>query len=275
MRIKKELILSQSVIIFLATLCLVVLLNLGCAGNHGVTVAGSTSIQPFLEVLADHFEKETKIKVNIEGGGSSVGVQSVYNGSADIGSVSRNLKPEEKGLEEFVIAWDGIAVIVHPSNPIAELSIGQLQDIFLGEIKNWRELGGNDVSISVVVREEGSGTREAFSNLVMEEKPFIDKAIVQGSTGSVKQTVSTVPGAIGFISLAQVDENIKVISIDGIKPTAKTILSGEYAIARPFLLVTKDKPAGSSKKFIDFILSKEGQKILSDSGVLPARAGGS
>lgn len=249
-------------------------LGSGCARHIGVSVAGSTSVQPFLEVLAEKFEKETGIKVNVEGGGSSVGVQSAYNGSSNIGSVSRKLKPGEKGLEEFVIAKDGIAVIANPSNRLKNLTLEELQAVFSGKITNWRTLGGKDAPITVVVREEGSGTRAAFLELAMGGKTFTPNAIVQGATGSVRQTVSSIPGAVGFISMVQVDRSVKVLSIDGFRPSEEMISSGKYPISRPFLLVTKGKPVRDTKKFIDFVLSVEGQKLLRESGILPAISGG-
>jgi phosphate transport system substrate-binding protein len=235
------------------------------SGN--ITIAGSTSVQPLAEELAQAFmEKYPDVKIDVQGGGSSVGVQSAHEGVADIGNSSRELKDKEKpyGLHEHVIARDGIAVVVNNVNSaVNELTMEQVQKIFTGEINNWKEVGGADAKITVVNREEGSGTRGAFEEIVMgKDAKFTDSAIIQPSTGAVKQTVSTDPNAIGYISMGALDNSVKGLKVNGVEPTPENVVSGSYKISRPFLMLTKEEPQGAVKAFLDFIFSEEGQNIV-------------
>ncbi|WP_039763589.1 phosphate ABC transporter substrate-binding protein [Caldicellulosiruptor sp. F32] len=235
----------------------------GPSTKKSITVAGSTSVQPLADDLAKAFMQEhPETKIEVQGGGSAVGIKSARDGVADIGMSSRELKPEEKGLNEFKIAVDGIAVVVHPSNPIKNLTLQQIRNIYTGKIKNWKEVGGKDAQIVVVTREEGSGTRGAFEELVMKGESITDSAVVQPSTGAVKQSISQDPNAIGFISMGVVDSTVKAVSIEGVEATEENVKNGKYKLQRPFLFLTKDKPTGLVKDFIDFALSSEGQAIV-------------
>ncbi|MDS1029770.1 phosphate ABC transporter substrate-binding protein [Bacillota bacterium LX-D] len=234
-----------------------------------ITVAGSTSVQPVAQELADAFmETHQNITINVQGGGSGVGIESASNGAADIGTSSRELKPEEKPLKEFAIAKDGIAIVVNPQNSLTDISKDQLQKIYAGEITNWKDINGKDAPIAVITREESSGTRGAFQELVMgkdaqgNEIPIVNSAIVQNGTGAVKQGVATNANAIGFISLGAIDDTVKAVSIDQVKPSKETVLAGTYKLQRPFLFLTKEEPTGAVKEFIDFVLSPEGQNIV-------------
>lgn len=232
-----------------------------------VKVAGSTSVQPLVDDLADMFmEKNPDITVSVQGGGSSAGVESANQGTAQIGTSSRNLKDEEKGygLTETVIAKDGIAVIINSANQADNLTLEQVKNIFNGEVKDWSEVGGKKGAITVVVREEGSGTRGAFEEIVLKGGKFIANAVVQNSTGAIKTAVSNDPNAIGFISAGSVDSNVKALKVDDITPSETTILDGSYKISRPFLFLTKGEPDTATKAFIDFVLGEEGQKIVSE-----------
>ncbi|ADQ07289.1 phosphate binding protein [Caldicellulosiruptor hydrothermalis 108] len=252
-------------------LSLLSLLLFGCknVGNeaqkskNSITVAGSTSVQPLADDLAKAFmEKHPDTKIEVQGGGSGVGIKSAKDGVADIGTSSRELKPEEKGLHEYKIAIDGIAIVVHPSNPIDNLSADQIKDIYTGKIKNWKDVGGKDAQIVVVTREEGSGTRGAFEELVMGGSSISDSAVVQPSTGAVKQSVSQDPNAIGYISMGVLDSSVKAVKIEGVEATEDNVKNGKYKLQRPFLFLTKDEPQGLVKEFIDFALSNEGQTIV-------------
>lgn len=245
----------------------------GSKGAKGtLTVAGSTSVQPFSEVLAEDFMAENpNAKINVQGGGSSQGIAAVQSGAADIGASSRELKPEEKGLHEFVIARDGIAVVINPANKINNLSMEQLRGIFAGKITNWKQVGGVDHAITVVTREAGSGTRDGFESLVMNKTEITNKALVCNSTGAVKSTVAGDPNAIGYMSMAAVDPSVKAVSVDGVPCTADKILSGEYRISRPFIYLTREEPQGLKKSFIDFVLGERGQEILKNEGVVPVK----
>lgn len=233
--------------------------------SGSIEIAGSTSVQPLSEELAQAFmEKYPEVRISVAGGGSGAGIKAAQNGTADIGACSRELKPEEKGtVKETLIAKDGIAVIVNSSNPISDISMDDVRKIFSGEITSWKDLGGEDAPITVIIREDGSGTRGAFQEIVLgKDGDFTDKAIIQNSTGALRTAVAKDPNAIGFISLGALNSDVKALKIDGVQISKENILNDSYKIARPFLYLTKDDPQGLVKSFIDFVLSPEGQEIV-------------
>lgn len=230
-----------------------------------VIVAGSTSVQPLSEELAVAFkDKHPKIDINVAGGGSSAGIKAAQEGTADIGASSRELKPDEKGtVFETLIARDGVAVVVHPGNDVNALSLDQVRKIYAGEITNWKDVGGSNAAINVYTREESSGTRGAFEEIVMgEDAKISSKAVVHNATGAIRTAVAGDPNGIGYISLGSLNKVVKSLKIDGAKPTKETVLDGSYKIARPFLYLTKEKPTGPVKEYIDFVLSSQGQNIV-------------
>lgn len=245
---------------------LVLLLASGCArqGKNALDIAGSTSVQPLSEELGNAFmEKNPGISINVAGGGSGAGIKAASDGTAEIGASSRELKPEEKrGLVETLIARDAIVVIVNPANRVEDLTVEELRKIFSGEIVNWKDVGGADTPVDVYTREDGSGTRGAFEDAVMRETRISPKAGVQNSTGALRTAVAGDPNGIGYVSLGSVNESVKIVAVDGVKPEKKTVLNGTYKLARPFLYLTKGAPSGDAKKFIDFVLSPEGQRIV-------------
>lgn len=255
---------------YLAILCMLSLLACN-QRKGGIIIAGSTSIQPFIEKVAERYmEKHPEIQINVQGGGSTAGVQATYNKICDIGISSRNLKEHEKGLTTVLIAVDGVAVIIHKNNRVNNLSTGQIKDIFSGKIKNWKELGGKEKAIISVTREEGSGTRGAFEDMVMGEAEISDACLVQDSNGAVREIIATTPQGIGYISVGLVDEREKAIAINGVLPTLENIASRKYRFSRPFLFLLLTEPQGNVKKFIDYVLSREGQDILKKDGLIPA-----
>ncbi|MDI6844765.1 MAG: phosphate ABC transporter substrate-binding protein [Candidatus Saccharicenans sp.] len=240
--------------------------------GHTIVVAGSTSIQPFADKWAEVFmEKRHGVVVDVQGGGSSAGIQAVRTGAADIGMSSRELRDDEKELYEIEVARDGLAIIVHPGNPVDSLTIEEVKSIFIGEITTWEKFTGQKKAITVVVREEGSGTRGAFQEMVMGKSRISRKAIVQDSNGTVREIVSRDPNAIGFISLGLVNESVKALALNGVKPTEEAILNREYRLVRPFLFLTKEAPSGLVKEFIDFVLSEEIQELIHKEGLIPVR----
>lgn len=237
-------------------------------------VAGSTSVQPYAEILAEEYAiLNPDSIIDIQGGGSSAGISAAKSGTANIGMSSRGLKDEEKNLWSVEIAKDGLAVITNPSNPVQNLTLDQIRRIYSNEITNWSEIGGQNSRIHIITREEGSGTRGAFVDLVMKKTEITPKAIVQDSNGAVKQLVKDDTDAIGFISLGLVDETVKALQLEGVAATQDNIRNGSYSLSRPFLFVSLSQPEGQIKQFIDFILSTEGQKILSGEGLIPSAEG--
>lgn len=247
----------------------------GCKRDEGraVSVVGSTSIQPFAELLAQAYGKKGPAhQVEVQGGGSTAGLQAVTNGLAQIGMCSRALKEDEsKQFTPVVIARDGLAVVVNRENPVAGLTVEQIRNVFSGKITNWKDIGGRDGVIRVVTREEGSGTRESFVHLVMEKEAITKQALNQESNGAVKEIVKGDPAAIGFMSLGLVGKELKALTVDGAEPTHQAVLDGKYKLARPFLFVTKGAPDAVSQAFIDFVLSAEGQKMLEEEGLVRAK----
>ena len=253
----------------------------GTSEQKTLSISGSTSVQPLAEELAKKFnEKHPEVKIDIQGGGSGVGIKSAADGVVDIGMSSRELKTEEAGLKEVKIAVDGIAVILNPANKVTDLSKDQLMKIYTGAITNWKEVGGADNPITVVSREEGSGTRGAFIELtgieVKEGDKKVDKtidtAITQGSTGAVITTVAQDPNAIGYASYGATKEKteVKMVSVGGIQISETNIYAKTYALSRPFLFLSKAEPAGAAKDFIDFIMSADGQTLVESKGYLKA-----
>src|SRR5512138_9028 len=241
------------------------------SGNT-LTLAGSTSIQPFADKWAEVFmAAHSDMGVNVQGGGSSAGIQACKSGACDIGMSSREPKGDERDLTEIVIARDGLAIIVHPSNPVRGLKIAEVKQIFAGDLLSWKPIGGPDRAITVVTREEGSGTRGAFQELVMGKTRIYRGAITEDSNGTVREIVAHDPAAIGFISLGLVNDQVRALALDGVEATDDHIRDKSYRLVRPFLFLTRQAPAGLAKRFIDFVLSDEGQALVAKEGLLPVR----
>jgi len=247
------------------------------AGVSGkVVIAGSTSVQPLSEELAAAFmDGNPDISVEVQGGGSGVGIKAATDKIADFGASSRELKEEEKAgiTDEFVIAKDGIAVIVNSNVGIDNITIEQAQKIFTGEITNWKDLGGEDAEIVVVSREEGSGTRGAFTEITKvtqkdasgnEVDRTTSNALVQPSTGAVKQTVASTPNAIGYCSIGALDDAVKAIKVEGIDATEDNVLNGSYKISRPFIYIANGELSEAAQMYLDFVMSEEGQAIVAE-----------
>jgi phosphate transport system substrate-binding protein len=249
-----------------------VLAGSGGGQEETITIVGSTSVQPVAEKLAtEYMKKNSSVKITVQGGGSSVGIKTVLDGTADIGTSSKSLDADEStGLTQDEIGLDGIAIVVNKDNNISGLTTEQVKGIFTGEITNWNEVGGSDAEINVITREEGSGTRDAVQEIVMGGKnvSFVDGAIVQSSTEAVQQAVAQDPNAIGFMSYAAVSDT-KALEIDGVAPSEETVLDGSYTIQRPFQFLVKGEPTGALKAFIDWVNGSEGQAIIKSDKVVP------
>lgn len=251
---------------------IIAVLTFGTGSNYDrIEIAGSTSVQPVAEKLAEKYmEEHPNVRVDVMGGGSGLGIRSVSQDIIAIGTSSKALKTSEKdGLIEYPIGREGIVVAVNTNNPVNSLSKNQLKDIFSGNITNWKEVGGIDAKINLVIREDGSGTRSAFEDLVMNKTKVKSDAIVQTSTESIKVAVKQDPNAIGYISLAHMTPDVKALKIDGVSPSIETIKDGTYKLQRPFLFVTNGEPKGPVKEFIDWCLGPEGQEIVKNEKIVP------
>jgi phosphate transport system substrate-binding protein len=247
--------------------------NSGSGSQQKLTVTGSTTIEPIAEVAATDFEKVHPGKrVLVAGLGSSAGIESVSSGTSDIGTSSRDLNTDETklGLVDTPIALDAIAVIVNPSNPVSGLTTTQVAEIFEGTITNWKQVGGPDLEIGLVNRDEASGTRDAFSKIVLGGKDFDPTAAVLPGTGQVRSVVAQSAEAIGYISLGFVDSTVKALAIDGIAAKESTVADGTYPISRVLHFFTKGKPSGLAKAYIDYVLStKVQEEVVREAGFLP------
>ena len=246
----------------------------GCSKTtNSVTTDGSTSMEKAIGALGEAFQNDTGISFTYNPTGSGSGINAVQEGRCDIGLSSRDLKTEEKeaGLGGIVLAYDGIAIIVHPENPVAALSVETIAKIYTGEITNWSEVGGNDVEIVLIGREAGSGTRDGFESITDTEDACKYRQELT-STGDVITTVSQNPGAIGYASVASVKDTVKALTVDGVAPTEATIKDGSYVVQRPFVLVTKtDTPLSDAAfKFFTYITSADANEIISAAGVVSA-----
>jgi phosphate transport system substrate-binding protein len=221
------------------------------------------------------------VTIEVQGGGSSVGITAAADGTADIGNISREVKKEEleanPEFQVFTVAKDGIAIVVNPKVKLDNLTKEQVRDIFSGKITNFKEVGGPDAPITVVAREEGSGTRSAFQELVMQHKDaagnkvedeIIASAILQNSNGALRTTVAETPNSIAFLSFGYLDDSVVAVNIEGIEATVENVLNSTYPISRPLNMITKGDPNPLAKAFIDFLLSDAGQAIVVEEGFI-------
>ena len=250
----------------------------GCGKTTGsVTTDGSTSMEKVIGALGEAFQNDTGISFTYNPTGSGSGIKAVQEGRCDIGLSSRHLKAEEleAGLSGNILAYDGIAIIVNPENPVSDLSLETIAKIYTGEITNWSEVGGNDAEIVLIGREAGSGTRDGFESITDTEDACKYRQELT-STGDVITTVAQNPGAIGYASVASVKDTVKAMTVDGVAPTEATIKDGSYVVPRPFVLVTKtDTPLSDAAfKFFTYITSAEACDIISAAGVVPAYSEG-
>jgi len=238
-----------------------------------VSTDGSTSMEKVIGALSESFMAQNGgVTVNYNPTGSGSGITAVQEGTCDIGLSSRALKDEEKsaGLKETVLAYDGIAIIVHPDNPVSDLSVEQIAKLYTGEITNWKDVGGSDAEVVLIGREAASGTRDGFESITgTKDKCQYRQELT--STGDVITTVSQNPDAIGYASLAALKDNVKALTVGGVAPTEDTVKDGSYVIQRPFVLVTKTgaKLSENAQKFFDFALSAEAAQYITSAGAVP------
>jgi len=260
----------------------VMVLGLGlCLGLFAqeLTLQGSTTILPIAQAAAEaYMEKHPDADIMVRGGGSGTGIAALIDGATDIANSSRPMKTKEmkqareKGVNPVgtVIALDGIAVIVHKSNPINDITIDDLKKIYTGKMTNWSNLGGKG-KIVVVSRDAASGTFEVFNEKVLTGAKLTESALMQASNLEVARTVEQTPGGIGYVGLGYISDKVKVLKVNGVTPSEQTVRNGSYPLARPLYMYTNGAPKGLAKSFIDFILSNEGQKIVRDNGFVPVK----
>ncbi len=278
-----------------------VFLGIGCTGSKnnegpsqagetpageskGIFLKGSDTILPLAQAEAEEFMVENPDKsVTVTGGGSGVGIAALIDGEVNIATASREMKTDEieaakaNGINpiEHTIAYDGISVVVNPSNPVSELTFGQLRGIYNGSISNWKDVGGEDRPIAVISRDSSSGTYEYFKEAILLGDEYRPDALTQPATGGVVWEVSQNPGAIGYIGVAYLDKSVKALNLNAGNgseaPTSENILSGAYPLSRPLYFYTNGEPTGLTKEFIDFVMSENGKSIISEVGYFPVQ----
>lgn len=241
-----------------------------------ISISGSTSVGPLMEKVAEKYEgANSNVSIEINQVGSSAGIKDAINGVSEIGMSSRELKSEEESqVKSNVIAYDGIAIITNKNNQIKNITLDQIKGIYTGQITNWNQIdGGKDAPIVVVSREEGSGTRDAFQEIVgYKSEELKADAMISNGNGGVKETVASNENAVGFVSFEYLDDEVNIANVENVEPKADLVKSGEYKISRPFLLVNKDgELSEDGQKLIDFILSDEGQTIVKENKLIPIK----
>lgn len=244
-----------------------------------LTIAGSTTILPISEKWAKQYKEKTNISVNVHGGGSTGGVIATKIGTADIGASSRELTKIEKiGLTEIIIGKDALAIIVNKNNPVQNLTLDQARGIFVGRIKNWKEVGGPNKPIQIINRESGSGTRDSFEEVVMQitlkdntkkKTPMSLRGIVSNSNAEVKENIKMIPSSIGYVSVGFVDNSVKALTINSITPSDNNIIQGDYPLVRNLYYLIKNKENKLVQQFVSYILSSEGQSLILKEGFFP------
>ncbi|MDK2893186.1 PstS family phosphate ABC transporter substrate-binding protein [Methanohalophilus sp.] len=283
------------------TLVLIMILALfgaGCTGNgdetegddegameaESILLTGSTTVLPLAQAAAEtYMEIHPEQSITVNGGGSGVGIAALIDGSTDIAMASRKIKDSEVGEAEangvtpveHVIAWDGLAVIVNPENPIDQLTYAQIRGIYDGSISNWADVGGEDMEIVVQSRDSSSGTYEYFKEEILEDGEYRQDALAASSNGAVVQAVAQNDAAIGYIGYAYLDDSVKAVDVDKdgtmVAATTENILAGDYPLSRPLHFYTDGEPTGLAEDFIDFIFSDEGTEIINEVGYFPAK----
>lgn len=258
---------------------LIMLAAIGLAGPvlavQKVVLEGSTTVLPIAQKAAEDFMRLTPdADLSVRGGGSGVGIASLMDGTCDIGCSSRAIKQGElekaaklgRSIKAHVIAMDGIAVIVHPSNPVSGLNKEQIKKIYSSRASNWKEFGGPDLRIVAVSRDSASGTFEAFATLLLDGKKVRPDAIMQASNQTIASIVSKTPGAVGYVGLGYIGDSVKALPLNGVMPSKEAVLRNKYPAARPLFMYTVGEPTGMVKKFIDFVKGPEGRKIVDEEG---------
>ncbi len=247
------------------------------AKRNQVTIAGSTTVLPIAQAGAEaYMDKYPTVNVSVRGGGSGVGIAALQNGTAQIAMSSRPMKSKEisacksKGINPtaYVIANDGIAFITHKSNRLKNISLAQVRDIYIGKITNWNQLGGTNLPIVIISRDVASGTFEVFNDKVLKGAKVSGSAQMLASNNAIMTTVTTTPGAIGYVGLGYVSDAINIVPVDNVRPTEATVKNGSYPVSRKLYMYTNGKASGESARFLSFMQGAEGQAIVKNQGFI-------
>ena len=251
--------------------------SLAWAGN--IVIKGSTTVLPIAQKVAEAYMKQhTDVKISISGGGSGNGMKALIDGSTDIADSSRFIKDKEVKLAvekgvfpvAFAVAYDCIVPVVHPSNSMENITMAQLKDIYMGKVKNWKEIGGPDRPVVVISRDTSSGTYEVWHEKVLKKERVFPGALLQASNGAVVQAVDQNKNAIGYIGLGYMEENVKALTVGGVKGSEESTLNGTFPVSRPLYMFTPGWPQGDVLNFINFVMHPEkGQKYVSEAGYVP------
>lgn len=262
--------------LILMVLCLFVCAGTAFAGN--IVIKGSTTVLPIIQSTLEAFMKASPgVNISLSGGGSGEGIKALIDKTADIANSSREIKNKEEELAKSkgvnpvatVVAIDAIVPIVHPRNTVKNLSTDQLSQIYQGKIKNWKEVGGDDLQIVVISRDSSSGTFEAWGEMVLNKAKVTPRAQMQASNGAIVQTVSKNRYAIGYIGLGYINKTVKLLTVNGIEATIENASSRAYPVSRPLYMYTNGKPTGQIARYISFVLSPAGQKLVAKDGYVP------
>ena len=266
---------SLSVFVLAVALCFTA--NVVWAGN--IVIKGSTTVLPIAQKVAEAYMKEhPDVKISISGGGSGNGIKALIDGSTDIADSSRFIKSKEVKLAiergaypvPFAVAYDCIVPVVHPSNPVTDISMEQLKDIYMGKVKNWKELGGPDKKIVVISRDTSSGTYEVWHNKVLKKERVFPGALLQASNGAIVQAVAKNKNAIGYIGLGYVERTVKTLTVNRVEGSEETTLNGTYPVSRALYMFTGGWPKGDTLNFLNYVMHPEkGQKLVREVGFVP------
>lgn len=260
-------------------LCLLIAAPAALAGGSMV-IKGSTTLLPVAQAASEAYMKLHKdVNISLSGGGSGDGIKALIDKSTDIANSSREMKKQETDLAKskgvnpvaHIVAIDAIVPIVNPRNKVKDLSTDQLSQIYQGKIKNWKEVGGEDLAIVVISRDSSSGTYESWGQLVLNGAKVTSRAQLQASNGAIVQAISKNRYAIGYIGIGYLNKSVQALTVNGIQASAKTALSKEYPVARPLYMYTNGAPKGDAEGFIKFLLSKKGQEIVKKEGFVPVK----
>lgn len=255
------------------------LIMTGSAWADSLKINGSTTVLPIAQKAAEAYMEANKgVAISISGGGSGNGIKALIDGATDIAMSSRFLKDKEvaeamqKGQYPvpFAVAYDCIVPVVHPSNPVTDLTLDQLKAIYMGEVKNWKQVGGPDMPIAVVSRDTSSGTYEVWEELVLKKERVTPAAQLQASNGAVAQAVSKNKFALGYVGFAYLNKDLKAVTISGIEGTPETAKSGVYPVSRALFMFTNGWPTGNTMRFLQFLMDPaKGQQIVREAGFVP------